>query len=82
MVAIIMEVITLDKINWKFKLASRKFWALLAGLAIAVLIAFGSDAGMIERVVAAITALGSIVAYVLGEAQVDAARAKSQPPDK
>lgn len=61
-----------NKINWIEKLGSRKFWALLAGLVIAILLMLGADDITQERVTGAIVALGSIVAYILGESKVDA----------
>jgi hypothetical protein len=62
------------KIDWQQKLSSRKFWALIAALIMSGLIAFGADAGMIEKIAAVVTAMGSMVCYILGEATVDAAR--------
>ena len=61
------------KINWKQKLTSRKFWALMAGLIIATLKMFGivPDESMIN---AELLALGSIIAYILGESWIDATR--------
>lgn len=70
------------KIDWKVKLASRKFWALLAALAVAVLLIFGSDAGTIERVTGAVTALGAVAVYILAEAKVDAAAVEGGDVDE
>jgi len=61
-------------INWKQKLASRKFWALLAGLAIAVGALLAWQEATVVQVTALITAVGSIAAYILGEAYVDGKR--------
>lgn len=61
-------------INWQQKLSSRKFWALLAGLAIAVMVLMGAPGVVQTQVVSVITALGSIVIYMWGETTVDAAR--------
>ena len=62
------------KINWKQKLTSRKFWAALIGFITALLIAFGVDNLTIEQVVAMITAASTLIAYIIGEGLVDAAR--------
>lgn len=62
------------KINWKQKLTSRKFWAALIGFITALLIVFGVDNLKIEQVVALITAVSTLIAYIIGEGIVDAAR--------
>lgn len=64
------------KIDWKQKLSSRKFWAALIGFITAILIAFGVDNLTIEQVVALITAMSSLIAYIIGEGIVDSARIK------
>ncbi|GAB7389283.1 hypothetical protein BSNK01_31210 [Bacillaceae bacterium] len=61
-------------IDWKKKLASRKFWALLGGFATNLLVLFGSNQDTITKVVALIGAIGSIVAYMFAEAYVDGKR--------
>lgn len=66
------------KINWKQKLTSRKFWAAVIGFITALLVAFGVDDLTIEQVVALITAASTLIAYIIGEGMVDAARAGSQ----
>ena len=62
------------KIDWKRKLASRKFWALLAALAVALVSAFGADAGTVEHVVGIISAVGACAVYMLAEGYADAGR--------
>ena len=64
------------KINWKQKLASRKFWAAVIGFITAMMVAFGVDDLTIEQVVAMITAASTLIAYIIGEGMVDAARIK------
>jgi len=61
-------------IDWKAKLSSRKLWLALAGFITSVLVLFGTDNDTITKVTAMITALGSVVAYVLAEGYVDAKR--------
>jgi hypothetical protein len=58
------------KIDWKRKLASRKFWALLAALATAILAGIVKD-GVVQQVVGIITAVGACIAYIAAEATVD-----------
>ena len=63
-----------NKINWKQKLSSRKFWAAVAGFVTAILIAFQVENGTVEQITAIITAGGVLIAYILGESAVDANR--------
>ena len=59
------------KIDWKRKLSSRKFWALVAGLATSALVLVNVSENTIAQVAAVIGAFGSVVAYMLAEAYVD-----------
>lgn len=68
----------MNKINWAQKLTSRKFWAALIGFVTSMLIAFGVDNLTIEQVVAMITAASTLIAYIIGEGMVDAARISSE----
>lgn len=61
-------------INWKQKLASRKFWTLIATLVTDVLVLFALPAEQIVQVCAVISSAGVAAAYIWGEAKVDAAR--------
>lgn len=62
------------KINWKQKLASRKFWAAIITFITSVLVAFGVPDLTIEQIVAVITAASAMIAYIIGEGLVDAAK--------
>jgi len=64
------------KIKWVEKLTSRKFWALVAGVATSCLVLFGAGDETITKVVGVIGAVGSCVGYMLAEAKVDANRVK------
>lgn len=66
------------KINWKQKLTSRKFWAALIGFITAIMVAFGIDDLTIEQVIAVVTAASTLIAYIIGEGMVDAARINSE----
>ena len=70
------------KINWKQKLTSRKFWAAIIGFITAILVAFGVNDLTIEQVVAMITAASTLIAFIIGEGMVDAARLKSSGKDE
>ena len=62
------------KINWKQKLTSRKFWAAVTGFVSSILIAFNVDNLTIEQVASVISACAVLIAYIIGEGLVDAAR--------
>ena len=66
------------KINWKQKLTSRKFWAAVTGFVTTLLIIFGVDDLTIEQVIALIAAIASLIAYIIGEGLVDAARIEKE----
>lgn len=61
------------KIDWKSKLSSRKFWALIAGFIGSLLVAFNVGENEIAQVTAIITAFGSVAVYILAESSVDKA---------
>lgn len=69
------------KIEWKSKLSSRKFWALIAGFIGSLLVAFNVGENEIAQVTAIITAFGSVVVYILAEASVDKTTAKNKRED-
>lgn len=54
------------------KLTSRKFLMAVVGVVIGVAMSFGVESG---EIIGAVTTIGSIVAYITGEAKVDAAAA-------
>lgn len=65
-------------INWKQKLSSRKLWAALVGVVVGVAMAFGLSGSEWSEVAGIVTSLVSVVAYIFGEAKVDAARIESE----
>ena len=65
-----------EKIDWKRKLTSRKFWLAVIGFVTAILVAFTVDKLTVEQVMAIISALGTLVAYIIGEGMTDAAHIK------
>ena len=79
---IFRKVVISVKINWKQKLTSRKFWAAVTGFVTAILVAFKVDELTIEQVVSVISASAILIAYIIGEGMVDAARAGSQSDEK
>lgn len=63
----------MEPINWKQKLTSRKFWALIAALVTSVLTGLATES-QIAHVVSIVSGIGACVAYMFAEAKVDAAR--------
>lgn len=66
----------MNKIDWKKKLASRKFWLALAAFAVAVVALFAGSPELADRISALILAAGSVIAYIIGESITDAAATK------
>lgn len=62
------------KIDWKQKLSSRKFWAMLGGQITAVLTAFNASESVILQAGAVVGSLGIFIVYMLAEAYVDGKR--------
>lgn len=71
----------MNKINWRQKLSSRKFWVLVAGLVSANCVLFGVDEDTTAKIVAIIGQFGAIIAYLFAEAYVDKHRQIKNPPD-
>ena len=69
------------KINWKQKLTSRKFWAAIITFVTSILVAFNVPDLTIEQVSAVIMGGAGMIAYIVGEGLVDAARQRDAAPD-
>ena len=67
-------------IDWKSKLTSRKFWAAIANFVGMLLAAFKVADTTATQVTALIMAGAGVVAYILGEGLIDAAREKAPVP--
>lgn len=61
----------MKKIDWAKKLSSRKFWVAVSALICALCVLFGIDELTTERLVATISALGVLVAYIFTEGYID-----------
>ncbi len=59
---------------WINKLTSRKFWAAVAGFVTPLMLAFGVAESTATQVAAIIMAGGAVVAYIIGEGMIDAAK--------
>lgn len=62
------------KIDWRAKLSSRKFWAAIVGFVAPLLLSLGMAENQVSQVTAIIMAGGTLIAYIIGEGLVDAAR--------
>lgn len=72
----------MKKIDWKAKLTSRKFWAAVVGFVTAILAAFGVNDLTTEQVVMVVSALGTLISYIIGEGLVDASRSAETKDEK
>ena len=61
----------MNSIDWKRKLSSRKFWAAVAGVILSIMILCGVDSSTQERIIAVITSVSTLIAYIIGEGFVD-----------
>lgn len=59
------------------KLSSRKLWMAIAGIATGIAMALGVEATDVSTVAGAITALVSVVTYIVTEGKVDAESVKN-----
>lgn len=68
-------------IDWAQKLSSRKLWVAIAGIVSGILVLAGKE-DMASQVGGLILTLGSIIAYIFGEAWTDVTRIKSDDTDR
>ena len=64
----------MTKEDWIRKLTSRKFWIAVAGLITGIVGFLKNPTTDANTITALIMALGSVVAYIIAEGMVDAAR--------
>ena len=62
----------MNKIDWKKKLTSRKFWVALIGFISSLLVAFNVDSGSVEQITSIIMSGATLISYILAEGFVDA----------
>jgi hypothetical protein len=66
----------MTKQDWIRKLTSRKFWTAVCAFVTGLLIYLGKDSATAEKVTALIMSAASVIAYIVGEGLIDAAREK------
>jgi len=59
------------------KLTSRKLWLAIAGVATGIAMALGASTSEISTVAGAVTAIISVVTYIITEGKIDAASVKT-----
>ena len=64
--------------DWKQKLSSRKLWAAIAGVIVGLVVAFGGDGETINTVSGSVMSVVSAIIYILAEAGVDRAAARTE----
>lgn len=81
----------MEKIDWKRKLTSRKFWAAVCNFVGMLILALGGNQETATQVTAIIMAGAGVVAFIISEGLVDAANVvpidleyevEDQPPDE
>lgn len=63
----------MEKINWKRKLTSRKFWMAAVGFATPLMTMLNVSDDTAVQVTALIMSGGTLIAYIIGEGLTDAA---------
>lgn len=61
----------------KRKLTSRKFWAAVVGVVTGLAMVFGLDDTIITTIAGAVTALASVITYIITEGKIDAESVKA-----
>ncbi|MDE6724522.1 MAG: hypothetical protein K2J79_02860 [Ruminiclostridium sp.] len=65
----------MNKIDWRRKLTSRKFWVSVAGFTAGLIVVFGGSKDISETVSGCIMSVAAVIAYTVGEGLSDAAGA-------
>ena len=63
-----------NKIDWKKKLSSRKFWMAIVGFITALLTAFNIEGESVAQITSIVMAFGTLIAYILAEGFIDGKR--------
>lgn len=66
------------KIDWKRKLASRKFWMSIAGFVTGLIIAFGGSSDTADTVSGCIMSGAAVIAYTIGEGLADSSNSSTK----
>ena len=75
-------MVTMNTIEWKRKLSSRKLWAAIAGVVTGLAMVFKLDESTISSVAGAVVSMASVVSYIITEGKVDAESVKKTVGDQ
>lgn len=64
----------MNKEDWVRKLTSRKFWAAIAGFVTGLVVFLKNPTTDAQAITALIMSMGTLIAYIVGEGLIDAAR--------
>ena len=70
----------MDKIDWKRKLTSRKFWMAISSFVAMLVVAFGGSESQATQITALIMAGAAVVAYIIGEGLAAAGTSGTEQP--
>ena len=68
----------MEKINWKNKLTSRKWWTSITSFVTLMIIACGGTESTATQVASIIMAGAVVIGYTIGEGLIDSARSNKQ----
>lgn len=68
----------MNKIDWKRKLTSRKFWISIAGFIAGLIVALGGDDNTADTVSGCIMSGAAVAAYIIGEGLADSTGTAAQ----
>lgn len=72
----------MEKIDWKRKLTSRKFWVAVVGFVTPLMTMLNVSDSTAVQVTALIMSGGTLIAYILGEGITDMAALESKTKEK
>ena len=72
----------MNKIDWKRKLTSRKFWLSIASFVSMLMVAFGQSESTATQVTSLIMAGATVIGYVIGEGLADSGNAANEKTEE
>ena len=76
------RILTMNKIDWKRKLTSRKFWLSIASFVSMLMVAFGQSESTATQVTSLIMAGATVIGYVIGEGLADSGNAANEKSEE
>ena len=72
----------MNRIDWKRKLTSRKFWLSIASFVSMLMVAFGQSESTATQVTSLIMAGATVIGYVIGEGLADSGNAANDKTEE